>query len=73
MAMLEHFPATRADFSASLAGADFCGDSNIKWFVSRTGQSIHSYKHGAAAVVVAADWAIQYPVPMPPKLLASHS
>lgn len=46
MAMLERFLATRADFSASSAGADFCGDSNIKWFVSKTGQSIRSYKQG---------------------------
>ena len=50
-------------------------DMNIKRFVSRTGQSIRSFDQGmtgAAAVVVNADWAIEFPVAMPPKIHVSN-
>ncbi|KAL0052620.1 hypothetical protein WJX82_004873 [Trebouxia sp. C0006] len=46
-------------------------DDHTRRFCIKTGQRIRSFEQGttgAAAVIVSADWAIEHPFPMPPKV-----
>ncbi len=51
-------------------------DDHTRRFCIKTGQRIRSFEQGttgAAAVIVSADWALEHPFPMPPKVQVDHS
>ena len=51
-------------------------DDHTRRFCIKTGQRIRSFEQGttdAAAVIVSADWAIEHPFPILPKVQVDHA